>query len=508
MLLPPSNVAAGSRFSSKYPCSDAKKICVSKGLRTVDGFEVYKDCWDWAYVKTCNYPSKNDCRLYEHCYAVGDKGCLLQDSLGNCVNMQKEFSCKSWEIVNKEHQTTRMGFEEKPGKDGLICKGVPCIDGHCVDKSYETNGEMMDSLSKLYAVSNMNPDKDGNFNLFEGSNQHCAKKAVGYSNCCRINHKGWGKQLGANCTKDEQILMDMRSKRLCVYVGSQKKKKAGVPVLTKHRYCCFGNMLDKVIQVQGRKQLGRSFGTGSNPNCSGLSLEDIQAIDWDKVDFTEFIEDLKVKFAGSLKLPSVSDLSSTIENSLPNIRKYDDNPLNPDNNLTGWNTNIKDDSWEAQEERRIVEERKAKERAEQERLAKIEAERLEQERLAKLEAERLEQEKLAKLEEERLRKLNRERYTARIHASRKKMKEIQDEMKSSQKKKSKAWHELGLATSEWEKTGRWYLVSSPHRETYLDKMRKPQEEIRRLDTRILQLRAEYNSQKQIAYSRYCPKKKY
>lgn len=394
---------AGTRFNSSYTCSDASRVCVSSGIREVDGFEVHRDCWDWAYVKTCNYPSKNDCRLYAHCYANGDKGCLLQDSLGNCVNMQREFSCKSWDVVNLENQTSRMGFEEKPGKDGLVCKGVPCIDGHCVDKSYETNGKMMDSLSKLYATSNMNPDKDGNFNFFEGATSGCSKKALGYSNCCRIGKVGWGKNIGAKCTKDERTLMEQRSKKLCVYVGSVKKKQAGVHILTKHRYCCFGNILDKVIQVEGRKQLKRSFGTGSNPDCRGLSLEDIKAIDWNKVDFTEFIEDLKVKFAGSYKAPTASELKNTIEGSLTSINGFDEDlevagsvdseSFDPNDlsYLGGINSNIKDDSWEAQEERRI-----AAEKREKERLAKLEAERLERERLAREEEElkiRLAQEK-------------------------------------------------------------------------------------------------------------------
>ena len=379
---------AGSRFSSSYPCSDAVKTCASSGTRTVEGFQVHRDCWEWSYVKTCNYPGKNDCRLYEHCYVVGDKDCLLKDSLGNCVNMRREFSCKKWFVVNKENKTARMGFKEKPGKDGLVCKGIPCIDGHCVDKSFETNGQMMDSLSKLYAISEMNPDKDGNFNLFEGSNQHCSKKAVGYSNCCRIDHKGWGKQLGASCTKDEQTLMKVRSKNLCVYVGSVKKKKAGIHTLTKHKFCCFGNLLDKVIQVGGRKQLGKNFGSGSSPDCRGLTLEEIQAIDWNQIDFGEFIEDLKVKFAGRADLPSASELQGTIEGSMSGIEGFDSDlsvagsvdsesfDASDLNNLGGVHRKLQDDSWEATEERRI------------------EAERLEKERLAKLEAERLERERL------------------------------------------------------------------------------------------------------------------
>ena len=102
-------VIAGSRFVETSPCSNAVKTCVGgSGTRTIEGFQVSRDCWEWAYVKTCNYPSKNDCRLYGHCYAVGDLGCLLQDSLGSCVNWQREFSCKSWDVVNKDNQTARM----------------------------------------------------------------------------------------------------------------------------------------------------------------------------------------------------------------------------------------------------------------------------------------------------------------------------------------------------------------------------------------------------------------
>jgi conjugal transfer mating pair stabilization protein TraN len=113
---------------------------------------------------------------------------------------------------------------EKDGLETLVCKGVPCIDGNCVDKRYMTNGEMMDSISKLYATSKMNPDKNGNFSLFQGSAAHCSKKATSYSNCCRKDPKGWGKQLGAKCTKDENDLAERRANNLCVYVGQSSSK--------------------------------------------------------------------------------------------------------------------------------------------------------------------------------------------------------------------------------------------------------------------------------------------
>jgi conjugal transfer mating pair stabilization protein TraN len=395
-----SSIFAGDRFISNHSCSDAQKVCVSSGARTVDGFEVSRPCWEWSYVKICNYPSKNNCGLYEHCYAVANRECLLQDSLGNCVNLKREFSCKSWINTQKDNTEARVDLVEKDGKEGIICKGVPCIDGNCVDKSYLTNGEMMDSVSKLYATSNMKPDKDHNFNLFAGFGNHCSKKPTGYSNCCPNTSKGWGKQLGAKCTKDEISLINLREKKLCVSVGKTTTKKIGIPTVMKHHYCCFGNILERVIQVEGRKQLGITFGSGGSPNCRGLTIEEIQRLDFSKMDFTDFINELMVKFTGNYKTPNPNEIASTMKAHM-NIKEYDGDENNPDNKFAGLNQNIQDDSWEAQEERRVKAEQLEREHSA--KLAQIEAEKqvkAEQERLAKIEEKKREKERQIKIAQE------------------------------------------------------------------------------------------------------------
>ena len=380
-------VQAGNRFISSYSCQDAVKTCASSGVRIVDGFSVHRDCWEWSYVKTCNYPSSDDCKNFSHCYAVADLPCLLRDNYGACVNLQKEFSCKSWEPVTIDKEMVRTGVVEKEGKDRLVCKGVPCIDGNCVDKSYFTDGDMMDSVSKLYALSQMKGAMDLNFKLFAGFSQSCSKKATSYTNCCSTSLKGWGSNLGAKCTKDEQDLVDKRKKNLCVYVGKQNRQTMGITTVVKHHYCCFGSLLNKVIQVEGRKQLGINFGSGGRTDCRGLTLAEIMQLDFDKMDFSEFFQDILKR----MRIPKVGDISARVDASLPNIRKYDGNPSNKKNNLTGWNLGVQDDSWEAEEEKRIEQER-----IEAERWAK-----LERERLARLEAEKQERERLAKIEEER-----------------------------------------------------------------------------------------------------------
>lgn len=353
IFLPNIAYAIGTRFKSDWreeagqargtaSCVDVRKSCAESGYRVVEGIREYRSCWRYAYEKRCSYPSKNDCCIYDHCYPVGDRECLVRDSYGNCVNQKREFSCESWKVVNKENQTVRQGLVEKDGPEGLVCNGIPCIDGNCVDKSYETNGEMMDSVSRLYAAKMCKPDKLGNFNLFKGTDMHCSKKPVGYMNCCGIGGDGWGGSLGAGCSKDEHLLVEQRQKNLCVYVGKVTTGTAPFHV-NKHHFCCFGNMLDKVIQIQGRAQLGKNFGTGSNPDCRGLTLEEIQKIDFNKIDFTEFIEDFKAKFAGSYKAEGIGDIKARIEKGKSGIKRGDNNASDPSNNSSGWHESHKVD---------------------------------------------------------------------------------------------------------------------------------------------------------------------
>ena len=89
-----------------------------------------------------------------------------------------------------------------------------------------------------------------------------------------------------------------KQQRFCIKVGKYKKK-LGLIVVTS--YCCFKSKLMRVIQEQGRAQLGLSFGTAKEPDCRGLNLEEIQRINWDKIDWSEVIKDFKEEAENSIK---------------------------------------------------------------------------------------------------------------------------------------------------------------------------------------------------------------
>jgi conjugal transfer mating pair stabilization protein TraN len=59
----------------------------------------------------------------------------------------------------------------------------------------------------------------------------------------------------------------------------------------KRSYCQFDSKLAQIVQQQGRNgQLHIGFGGASSPDCRGLRLKN-QRIDFNKLDFTNFMED-------------------------------------------------------------------------------------------------------------------------------------------------------------------------------------------------------------------------
>ena len=59
--------------------------------------------------------------------------------------------------------------------------------------------------------------------------------------------------------------------------------------------CCFASKLARIINEQGRPQLGIGWGSPEAPDCRGLSPEEFQSIDFSQIDLSEYIDDMEVK---------------------------------------------------------------------------------------------------------------------------------------------------------------------------------------------------------------------
>lgn len=79
-----------------------------------------------------------------------------------------------------------------------------------------------------------------------------------------------------SCNRDEGLLAMKEGANLCVATGK----------------CCFNSRLTRLINLQGRAQLGKGWGSGKQPDCSGFSVAQVQQLNFAAMDLREFYSSL------------------------------------------------------------------------------------------------------------------------------------------------------------------------------------------------------------------------
>jgi len=96
------------------------------------------------------------------------------------------------------------------------------------------------------------------------------------------------------CEQEEFEMNAKRATDSCTYVGSYCKSKVlGSCIEKRKTFCCFNSPLSRIIQEQVKPQLGQGFGSAKSPSCEGIPLDKISTINWDLVNFDEWIAILK-----------------------------------------------------------------------------------------------------------------------------------------------------------------------------------------------------------------------
>jgi conjugal transfer mating pair stabilization protein TraN len=113
------------------------------------------------------------------------------------------------------------------------------------------------------------------------------------------------------CNQEDMEVGVLRGSLMCHEVGSYCKIK--VPLIgcvqEAKSHCCFNSKLGRILQEQGRPQLksfagmvGGIWGEVKNPNCRGFSPEEFQALDFSRIDMSEYYADLKTEAAGVVQM--------------------------------------------------------------------------------------------------------------------------------------------------------------------------------------------------------------
>jgi conjugal transfer mating pair stabilization protein TraN len=118
-----------------------------------------------------------------------------------------------------------------------------------------------------------------------------------------------------SCEQSEQMLGMHRDANLCVFVGSYCSSR--IPIIKTcieqtQSYCCFNSRLAKIINEQGRGQVGKNWGSGENPDCSGFTTAEFEQLDFSRIDMSEFIQEV----ASSVRMPDVSSFGQNVQSSV------------------------------------------------------------------------------------------------------------------------------------------------------------------------------------------------
>ena len=185
--------------------------------------------------------------------------------------------------------TADCGAELEDAEDGGSCGQVTyCVGAGCETVRPEANTGFVESTTRLNMALELGGEEFDreDMRFFKGTRRHCHIHFGGLANCC----KNSGLLVGlANCSASEKELAEERNAGNTHYLGKRCSKKTlfGICIRRSRYWCVFGSKLGRILQQQGRAQLGIGWS-----DCRGFTVAEIEGIDFASLDLSEFTQDL------------------------------------------------------------------------------------------------------------------------------------------------------------------------------------------------------------------------
>lgn len=266
-------------------CSNPVETCVEAGgTRDFNGASIYLPCWKYKTTYECKADSDNNCQplitagcspATSTCKTMHGNVCAVKETTYDCPTRK----CDGMDIVCNNPNTF-------------------CATGDCASQVRSQDQDMHQSLAALSAMAEaaklIDKIDSNNMKIFTGKAIECSYDVAGAKNCCRTSRNGFLEGVILSCSDDEKKLAIAKEDRKTIELGEYcHNKPLGLACITYHKtYCVFGSKLARIIQGAARVQLGVSFGDAKHSHCQGLSPEQFQKLDFSKIDFSEFYQDI------------------------------------------------------------------------------------------------------------------------------------------------------------------------------------------------------------------------
>lgn len=272
--------------------------------RQIQGESIQREYFETTRVYALNTQKINTCtplkalgcqRLSSRC--IEEK--ILEEGPKICLKHEHLYQCRK--------ETSLRG--EFPSKFGIsIPKAPPVI----------ANQNMMKALSQLEALkqtASLKTQEGSQITFLKGDMMSCTTNFGGsFKDCCR-SEGGFGTNIGlaTGCTPSELTLQKAKREGRCVFIGARSKNKVlGINFSKEYGYCCFQSQLVFAIQEGARKQLGKDFGSLQDPQCNGLTGDELQRVDFGQLDLSETFENI---------MTSATHMQKTVKTHLTHAQK-------------------------------------------------------------------------------------------------------------------------------------------------------------------------------------------
>ncbi len=289
-----------------------RKLSQGPETRNIQGYAISKDAWQYRQIYQCQM-------VKDECSALRAQGC---HQIGSTCKEMKGDRC--W-IYEQRYQCPNgdLGLATIKGPE----HSVFCLTGDCHDRSYQANGDLLEAISRLSLLKEIQDDVRAQNNdtvlpIFKGEDQRCTRNCVNFKDCCgRL--KGWGVSLKlTDCDEKEQALAERRAQHLCHRVGTHcTDRLLGMCLSKETSFCCFGSRFARILQEQGRSQLQLGWGSAESPECRGLNIEEISSLNLSQMNFSEVFEELMRKYR-TPDMPALQERTQErIQNNLRQIER-------------------------------------------------------------------------------------------------------------------------------------------------------------------------------------------
>ena len=206
--------------------------------------------------------------------------------------------------------TADCGADLQNAQDGGSCGSVRwCVGADCETVSPQSNAGFVNAATRLNMALELGGEEFDrqDMRFFTGQRRACHIHFGGLANCC----KNSGLLVGlANCSASERELAEERNAGNTHYLGRYCSKRTffGVCIRRSRAWCVFGSKLGRILQQQGRAQLGIGWSS-----CRGFTVAEVEGIDFSGLDLSEFTQDLMDgSREPSVSLPDAGDTGTAM----------------------------------------------------------------------------------------------------------------------------------------------------------------------------------------------------